>query len=103
MKKDFLENLFDFFDDSDIPYAIMRSYESLPDEVRSGDIDIVIDKKNVIRIVEYLQSTTHKITAVGMHVGVFGWCVDVVVCSVVCLCEKCLTSGCWRQAAPAGC
>jgi len=63
-------NLFGFFDDSDIPYAIMRSYESLPDEVRSGDIDIVIDKKNVIRIVEYLQSTSHKITAVGMHVGV---------------------------------
>ena len=30
---------------------------------------------------------------VGVHAGAFGRRVDLVVCGVVCLCDKCLTSG----------
>ena len=40
---------------------------------------------------------------IGVYVGAFSWCVDLVVFGVMCVCEKCLASGCWCRAVPAGC
>lgn len=70
MIKAFLEDLFSFFDRTSIPYVLMRSYESLPEEVHSTDIDVCLRKKDVVQTVEYLLAGPYAITSVGMHVGV---------------------------------
>ena len=67
MIKAFLEDLFSFFDRESIPYVVMRSYESLPEEVQSTDVDMCLRKKDVVRTVEYLLSGPYTITSVEMY------------------------------------
>ena len=70
MIQEFLKTLFSFFERDAIPYVVMRSYEALPEEVLSTDIDLCLRKEDVVRTVEYLLSSPYVITSVGMHVGV---------------------------------
>jgi thymidylate kinase len=43
LASDVLISLFDFFNKSDVKYAVLRNYEKLPEESDSKDVDILID------------------------------------------------------------
>ncbi len=65
----FLQEVFDFLQSSSLPFAVLRSYESLPEEVSSGDIDILIKKEDGLQLIRYLRTRNYKITSVGRHTG----------------------------------
>jgi thymidylate kinase len=45
--KNVLNELFEQYDSHNIRYGVLRNYESLPDDLNSGDLDILIDAKSL--------------------------------------------------------
>ena len=66
----FLNDMFAFFDQKEIAYAIMRSYLSLPEAMNSGDIDMVVRYTDIGTLLSYLQRKDVLITSIEHHVGI---------------------------------
>ena len=70
MLMNFLNDMFAFFDQKEIAYAIMRSYLSLPEAMNSGDIDMVVRYTDIGTLLSYLQRKDVLITSIEHHVGI---------------------------------
>lgn len=54
--KHFASDFFSFLTDSDIDYNVLRNYEGLPDYKTGNDIDILLQKNDISKVLNYLVS-----------------------------------------------
>ena len=51
-QSEFLKNLFNKFHERKIKYCILRNYEGLPEKMTSSDVDILVDKRNLVKAIK---------------------------------------------------
>jgi len=56
MLEQLLNNLFKFMDDTAINYVIARGFKTLPEKLEGGDIDIILDKQNEQKVINYISN-----------------------------------------------
>ena len=64
-----LRDVFSFLRSSSIPFLVLRSYESLPEKIEGGDVDLVVQKEDAKQLLSFLKEH-YTITAVAQHIGI---------------------------------
>ena len=64
-----LKEVFSFLHMSSIPFLVLRSYESLPENIGGSDVDILLQEKDAVLLLSFLKEN-YTITAVEQNFGI---------------------------------
>lgn len=64
-----LQDVFSFLRTSSIPFLLLRSYDTLPEKIVSGDIDVLVQKEDAKQLLSFLKEN-YTVTAIATHIGI---------------------------------